>query len=133
MKFIFRKKWVVISILLVIVLFFTFSTRRKAIDFNTQVKPIFNKKCITCHGGVRRKSGFSVLFRSEALAKAESGKFAIIPGDPDHSEMIRRFKTRIRKSGCHSNMNRYPQMKSIFSKDGLLKVLYGVIIGPMWR
>ncbi len=94
MKFIFRKKWVVISVLLVIVLFFTFSTKRKAIDFNTQVKPIFNKKCITCHGGVRRKSGFSVLFRSEALAKAESGKFAIIPGDPDHSELIRRIQNK---------------------------------------
>ncbi|HLX91961.1 MAG TPA: DUF1549 domain-containing protein, partial [Puia sp.] len=64
---------------------------QKSVDFNTQVKPIFNKKCITCHGGVRRKAGFSLLFRSEALMKNESGKPAIIPGDPDHSEMIRRL------------------------------------------
>ena len=52
------------------------------IDFNTEVKPILNKKCIACHGGVRRKSGFSLLFRQEALAINESGKPAIIPGDP---------------------------------------------------
>jgi hypothetical protein len=73
---------------------FISSTSRKTIDYNTQVKPILNKKCITCHGGVKRKAGFSVLFRSEALAKSESGKFAIIPGDPDHSEMIRRINLK---------------------------------------
>lgn len=61
------------------------------IDYNTQVKPIFNKKCIICHGGVKRKAGFSLLFRSDALAVNESGKPAIIPGDPDNSEMIRRI------------------------------------------
>jgi hypothetical protein len=67
------------------------SANHKPIDFTTQVKPIFNKNCITCHGGVRQKGGFSLLFREEALSKTKSGKFAIIPGDPDHSEMIRRI------------------------------------------
>ncbi len=63
----------------------------KQIDFSADVKPIINKKCITCHGGVRAKSGFSLLFHDEALAKAKSGKPAIIPGDPDASELIRRI------------------------------------------
>jgi hypothetical protein len=36
---------------------FIYTTRRQTIDYNTQVKPIFNKNCITCHGGVRRKAG----------------------------------------------------------------------------
>lgn len=62
------------------------------IDFSTQVKPILNSKCISCHGGVKAKAGFSVLFREEALAKTESGKPAIIPGDAAASEMIRRIK-----------------------------------------
>lgn len=88
------KKWLVLAALMVLVLIFTFSTRSRPVDFNTQVKPIFNKKCITCHGGVRRKSGFSVLFRSEALAKTESGKLAIIPGDPDHSELVKRITNK---------------------------------------
>ncbi len=73
---------------------FIVNSSSHTIDFNTEVKPILNKKCITCHGGVRRQSGFSLLFRSEALAKAKSGKPAIIPGDPDHSEMIRRLKLK---------------------------------------
>ena len=68
-----------------------FTTSEKQVDFSADVKPILNKKCITCHGGVRAKSGFSVLFRDEALAKTESGKPAIIPGDPDGSELMRRI------------------------------------------
>jgi len=84
----------VITILALAMVIFMISTRRKPIDFTSQVKPILNKNCITCHGGVRQKGGFSLLFRDEALAKLKSGKFAIIPGDPDHSEMIRRIGLR---------------------------------------
>jgi Protein of unknown function (DUF1553)/Protein of unknown function (DUF1549)/Planctomycete cytochrome C/Carbohydrate binding module (family 6) len=92
MKRVFQKKSVLIVALLAIVIaVFTFSTRRQTIDFSTQVKPIFNKKCIICHGGVRQKAGFSLLFRSQALAKTESGKPAIIPGQPEKSELIRRI------------------------------------------
>ena len=79
-------------IILIIVLSaagFSYIISGHAVDYNTEIKPIFNKKCITCHGGVRRKNGFSLLFRSDALAINKSGKHAIIPGDPSHSEMIR--------------------------------------------
>lgn len=86
-----KKTLLVIAVLLIAVLVFTFSTRSRTIDFNTEVKPILNKKCISCHGGVKRQGGFSLLFRSEALANTESGKPAIIPGKPDQSEMIRRL------------------------------------------
>src|SRR5579871_2892074 len=66
-------------------------TPERPVDFNTQVKPILNKKCIICHGGVRRQADFSLLFRADALGKTKSGKPAIVPGDPEHSEMIRRL------------------------------------------
>jgi hypothetical protein len=65
--------------------------QEKKIDFSSEVKPILNKRCISCHGGVKQNGGFSVLFRQEALDTTESGKYAIIPGDPAHSEMIRRL------------------------------------------
>ena len=61
------------------------------VDYNTQIKPLLNKNCIACHGGVKKASGFSLLFKHEALAPAKSGKLAIIPGDADGSEMIRRL------------------------------------------
>src|SRR6476619_67743 len=89
---IFSKKifWIPVLIIAALVIFIV-NTRERRVDFNSEVKPIFNKKCITCHGGVRRKSGFSLLFRVDALANNKSGKPAIIPGDPEHSEMIRRL------------------------------------------
>src|SRR5881275_1107605 len=89
------KKTLLIPVLLITLtagLVITF--HQKEIDFNTEVKPILNKKCITCHGGVRRQANFSLLFRTEALARTKSGKYAIIPGDPDHSEMIRRIRSK---------------------------------------
>ncbi len=61
------------------------------IDFSAQIKPILNSKCITCHGGIKKNGGFSLLFKEEAFAKTESGKPAIIPGDAAGSEMIRRL------------------------------------------
>lgn len=64
------------------------------IDFNTQVKPIFNKKCIACHGGVKQQGNFSLLFREEALQKTKSGKYAIIPGNASGSELIKRIKAK---------------------------------------
>ena len=86
-----KKILLVIIILTAAIAVFTFSTHQKAIDFNTQVKPILNKNCITCHGGVRQKADFSLLFRADALEKTKSGRYAIIPGDPDHSELIIRW------------------------------------------
>ena len=63
----------------------------RPVDFNADVKPILNKRCISCHGGVKQSGGFSVLFREEALDTTESGKLAIVPGDAHASEMIRRL------------------------------------------
>src|SRR5215212_3112199 len=81
-------------VVLTVVLVFAMSSQRSAIDFNSQIKPIINKNCIACHGGVKRQAEFSLLFRSEALKKTRSGKYAIVPGDPDHSEMIRRISLK---------------------------------------
>lgn len=89
-----RKK-LLISVFVVIAGFICFSlfSSEKPIDFNTQVKPILNKKCITCHGGVKQQGGFSVLFREEAMAATKSGKPAIIPGNPEDSEFIKRLNS----------------------------------------
>ncbi len=92
MKKLLSNKIVIIVLLCVIAaLIYFFAFPKDTIDFSAQVKPIFNKKCISCHGGVRQKAGFSLLFRNEALAPTESGKPAIIPGNAAGSELIKRI------------------------------------------
>jgi len=86
------KRFLVIFTLIIVGgLIYYFSSSTEKIDYNTQVKPIFNKKCIACHGGVKAKSNFSLLFREDALKPAKSGKYPIVPGYPGKSEMIRRI------------------------------------------
>ncbi len=75
-------------------IFFITVTRQPAIDFSADVKPIINRKCISCHGGVNKQAGFSLLFRKEALDTTESGKPAIIPRNPSESEMIKRLTSK---------------------------------------
>src|SRR5690349_50277 len=69
------------------------SCKEEKIDFSTQVKPILNKRCISCHGGVKKNGGFSVLFRHEAIDTTESGKPSIVPGHSELSEVIRRINS----------------------------------------
>lgn len=91
----YRNKTVLVLCLLVLAaLIYIWVMPGRRIDFSADVKPILNKKCISCHGGVSAKAGFSVLFEDEAKAVTESGKPAIIPGDPDGSEMIRRLTAK---------------------------------------
>jgi len=61
------------------------------VDFNTQVRPILNKKCMSCHGGVRQNGGLSFLFPEMALDTLESGNLAIVPGFPGKSALIDRI------------------------------------------
>ena len=61
------------------------------VSYNEQIRLIFNKHCLACHGGVKKSGGFSLLFREEALGKTKSGKSAIVPGDADASELVKRL------------------------------------------
>lgn len=95
------------------------------VDFNTEVKPILNKKCIACHGGVKREADFSLLFRQEAMAKAESGKLAIIPGDASGSELIRRITS-------HDPEVRMPYKKDPLTKQEIETLKQWINEGAEW-
>lgn len=121
-----RKKLLLVTVVLVaVVAIFTFSSRKSEVDFNTQIKPIFNKKCISCHGGVKRKAGFSLLFRSEALAVNESGKAAIVPGKPGESELIRRIT-------ADDPEERMPYKHEALSKDEIELLRTWIKQGAKW-
>lgn len=63
------------------------------VDYNTQVKPILNKRCMSCHGGVKKAGNVSFLFEEEMLKPGKSGKVPVVRGDAGASEMIRRLQS----------------------------------------
>src|SRR5271169_6769365 len=66
---------------------------RKPVDFSSDIRPIFNQNCTSCHGGVRQKNGVSFIFREQALGTGKSGRPTIVPGNPDASEFMARLTT----------------------------------------
>ena len=60
------------------------------VDFARDVRPLFTTHCTACHGGVKQAGGLSFISRDQALAEADSGSAAIVPGDPEGSELLRR-------------------------------------------
>ncbi len=126
MKFLISKKiFLVIGLLVALVISTCLLMPAKKVDFSADVKPILNKNCITCHGGVKAKAGFSVLFREDALAKTESGKPAIIPGDPESSEMIRRIT-------LNDPEERMPYKHEPLSKDEISILKRWIRQGAQW-
>jgi len=63
------------------------------VSYNDHIRPIFNQKCLGCHGGVQQHGDFSLLFREEAFGLTKSGKTAITPGDHRASELFRRISS----------------------------------------
>jgi hypothetical protein len=64
------------------------------VDFNRDIRPIFNKNCVACHGGVKEAANISFIYREGALVKGASGRPNIVPGNPNGSELIARVTAR---------------------------------------
>ena len=60
------------------------------VSFNDDIRPIFAKHCVGCHGGVKQASGLSFIYREMALAEADSGLAAIVPGHAADSYLMDR-------------------------------------------
>jgi len=80
------------SIILSIFLLHSCNQSNNLVDFNTEVRPILNKHCLSCHGGVKQLGELSFLFEEEAFQPTESNVYAIIPGSAKESELIKRIK-----------------------------------------
>ena len=63
------------------------------LSFNHVVRPILADHCFACHGQDEksRKGGLRLDMREEALKGGKSKKPAIVPGEPEKSELIARI------------------------------------------
>ncbi|MCL6293867.1 DUF1553 domain-containing protein [Jejuia spongiicola] len=108
-------------------IFFVFTSCKEGrIDFNTQVRPILNKNCISCHGGVKQSGGFGLVFRENALGETANGKIGIFPGQPKKSEMISRI--------THKNPEmRMPLEREPLSDDEIKTLTKWIEQGAEWE
>ena len=59
-----------------------------AVDFETQILPIFENRCVECHGPDEEKSGMRVDSRGALLVGGDSGIPGLEPGKPEESFLI---------------------------------------------
>jgi hypothetical protein len=64
-------------------------------QFNRDVRTILSNNCYLCHGpdAKHREAGLRLDQAAGATAKLESGQTAIVPGQPDASELLKRITT----------------------------------------
>jgi mono/diheme cytochrome c family protein len=59
----------------------------KTVDYEKDIKPIFEKRCIECHGPVKKKSGFRMDTKADMMKGGVDGP-AIKPGDSAGSLLV---------------------------------------------
>lgn len=57
------------------------------VDFKTQIRPIFDKSCLKCHGAKKKKGDLRLDKKEHAFKGGESGEPAIVPGKSAESKL----------------------------------------------
>ncbi len=99
------KKYIIFCILLVVagllygVINLANAKKQKEnlISYNRDIRPVLSDKCFSCHGPdvSKVKAGLRLDLPASAFAELEKNKghFAIVPGNPDKSELIKRVSS----------------------------------------
>lgn len=56
----------------------------------SQVRTLFQARCLACHGAELREGGLRLTSRADVLGRADSGELTVVPGDPEASVLWQR-------------------------------------------
>jgi len=59
------------------------------VDFATQIKPVFESRCLSCHNSEKRKGKFLLETKLVAYKGGDSELPSIVPGKPDDSNIVK--------------------------------------------
>ena len=62
------------------------------VNFLTKIKPIFEARCVSCHGPKKKKGGLRLAPIAEAFPEGDEDWWTILPGDPAGSLLVERIK-----------------------------------------
>ena len=64
------------------------------VDYATEIRPLLSDRCFQCHGPDRATVAADLRLDRADSARADRGGYAaIVPGDPDASELVYRIST----------------------------------------
>lgn len=65
------------------------ATKPGTIDFEATIRPIFETRCVECHGPFKKKGGLRLDLRNGAFNR-QPRDWVIVPGKPDESNLLHR-------------------------------------------
>ncbi|MBX3420047.1 MAG: DUF1549 domain-containing protein [Pirellulaceae bacterium] len=68
-----------------------FAEGQVPVSFQRDIQPILRAKCQGCHQPAKPQGGLSLVGHADLLVAGDSGQSAIVPSDPDASELLRQI------------------------------------------
>lgn len=98
------------------------------VDFVKDIKPIFDAKCVECHGETKKKGQLRLDRWSERIAGITGGKLepVIVPGKPDESDCVRRIESPM------DDDDRMPPESDALPKNEIELIRRWILQGAPW-
>ncbi|MBW3541704.1 MAG: DUF1549 domain-containing protein, partial [Planctomycetes bacterium] len=105
----------------------TVARRDSAADFEKRVRPLFQSRCVKCHGAEKQEGGLRLDHRTPALRGGDSGR-VIVPGKSGESELFR----RVTSSDEFERMPPADSGKEPLSKPDAELIQHWIDAGAVW-